>query len=73
MSESEETQSHVKAVSGEPIDLRKELKRSVVEEFKSALLSATTLTEAQRSALSEAVDSTEVSAPSLLKILSAEG
>jgi hypothetical protein len=72
MSEDEETPTHDKAASGEPLDLRWKLKAALKKEFKATLVSDTSLTEAQCAALSEAVDSTEVSAASLLKSLSAE-
>jgi hypothetical protein len=52
------------------IDVRTELKKNLAEEFTAALLAQTTLTDQQRGALIEVVNNDQVTATSILQIIS---
>ncbi len=54
----------------EPIDLRAELKKNLVEEFKAELSAQQSLSENQRIALVESVATGETTASSILQTLS---
>jgi|GEM_PF-5464886 len=52
------------------IDVRAELKKNLAEEFTEALSAQTNLTDHQREALIEAVNNNQVTATSILQVIS---